>query len=139
LIVDIRDYLIGLFADRPSSEIAAKEATTESGASGNAESLFGPFTGWVQRPDALGQLGWESPDLTEEDRWWADDQEVEMPDPCPTCDSLELWWDLLGGVHCQRCERETFRRSLRLLDRAEAIRRRHGQNGHQPTEGRNQC
>jgi hypothetical protein len=29
------------------------------------------FAGWVLRADASGRLGWESPALTEESRWWA--------------------------------------------------------------------
>ena len=28
------------------------------------------FSGWVQRSDARGRLGWEPPDLPEAARWW---------------------------------------------------------------------
>jgi len=60
------------------------------------------------------------------DAWqpWEDCLPVESIQPCPTCGSLDLWWDLLGGVHCQHCDGEVFRRSLELLDLAERIRGR---------------
>lgn len=43
---------------------------------------------------------------------------IDPPAPCPKCGSLELWQDLLGGWHCQRCDVAAWRRSRRLLDRA---------------------
>lgn len=43
---------------------------------------------------------------------------------CPRCGSLELWWDLWGGVHCQHCDAAAFERSRRWAERAVAIRRR---------------
>jgi hypothetical protein len=52
---------------------------------------------------------------------------VDMPDfdclpppgdQCPVCGSLEMWWDILGGEHCQRCERAALERSIQWADRA---------------------
>ena len=48
---------------------------------------------------------------------------IEPPPPCPTCGSLELWQDILGGWHCQHCDGATLRRSLALLERAARLRR----------------
>ena len=28
---------------------------------------------------------------------------VDPPEPCPRCDGLMCWWDLLGGLHCLNC------------------------------------
>ena len=42
---------------------------------------------------------------------------------CPSCGSLELWLDLWGGQHCQRCQAEGFKRSLQLAERAARLRR----------------
>lgn len=43
--------------------------------------------------------------------------------PCPSCGSLELWQDLLGGWHCQRCNAVALLRSRRLLERAARLRK----------------
>ena len=51
------------------------------------------------------------------------DSAIEPPDPCPTCGSLELWWDFWGGQHCQRCQAAEFKRSQQLLERAARLRR----------------
>ncbi len=82
------------------------------------------FADWVFRPDAHGRLGWETPDLDEADRWWARADFDDLPEPgepCPKCGSLEAWWDLLGGQHCQHCDGERLRRSFDLAERAEAV------------------
>ena len=49
---------------------------------------------------------------------------IEPPPPCPRCGSLELWEDLAGKWHCQRCEAAGFRRSLQLAERAARLRKR---------------
>ena len=36
------------------------------------------------------------------------DEATEPGDPCPVCGSLEKWWDILGGEHCQQCEHATL-------------------------------
>ena len=43
--------------------------------------------------------------------------------PCPRCGSLETWWDILGGEHCQQCERATLEKSFQLTDRAAMLRK----------------
>ena len=48
---------------------------------------------------------------------------IDPPDPCPTCNRLELWQDAAGGWHSLNCS--TPRRSSELLARAAEIRRRH--------------
>ena len=55
----------------------------------------------------------------------ADDPDVIPADvpPCPTCGTLELWWDIRGGVHCQHCDSAPFQRGLRLAKRAARLRR----------------
>ena len=39
------------------------------------------------------------------DGWSAGEwvEAVKPPAPCALCGSLELWWNLLGGIHCMRC------------------------------------
>jgi hypothetical protein len=57
---------------------------------------------------------------------FADDPLDEWPEPC-LCGSLAFWWDAFGGVHCQSCRPPM--KALRLLRRAERIRRRMARNG----------
>ena len=78
------------------------------------------FVGWVLRPDSRGVMGWQAPEAP--DPWLAWEDLSAFPHPCPTCGSLELWEDALGGWHCQRCERATFERGLRLAERAARLR-----------------
>jgi hypothetical protein len=59
--------------------------------------------------------------VPEQNRGDALDECVEPPEPCG-CGSLAFWWDLLGGLHCMRCEPATASRTL--LRRAAAIRQR---------------
>jgi hypothetical protein len=58
---------------------------------------------------------------------------VEMPDfdslplpgdPCLRCGSLEKWWDILGGEHCQQCQRATLDKALQLADLAARLRQK---------------
>jgi hypothetical protein len=88
-----------------------------------------PFADWVLRPDAGGCMGWESPDLSDDERWWAvPDATRSLGSPCPKCGSLMKWWDILGGEHCQKCDRATLERAVRLADRAARLRRPEMQN-----------
>lgn len=43
----------------------------------------------------------------------ADDDEIEPPDACRTCGSLELWESIAGNWHCQHCEPATKAKRLR--------------------------
>jgi hypothetical protein len=61
----------------------------------------------------------------------ADTEAVEVPDfdslplpgdPCPRCGSLEKWWDILGGEHCQQCERATLDKALQWVELAARLR-----------------
>lgn len=47
---------------------------------------------------------------------------IDPPPPCPTCGSLELWWDPWGTQHCQICQAAGFRRGQRLADLAPRLR-----------------
>lgn len=80
------------------------------------------YSAWILRRDRYGRLGCEAPGLTEAQRWWDTCEEV-LPDPCPRCGSLEKWWDLLGGGHCQRCEMFVMEHSRSLANRAARLRR----------------
>jgi hypothetical protein len=51
------------------------------------------------------------------------DEATEPGQACPRCGSLEKWWDILGGEHCQQCEHATLERALRLADRAAWLRK----------------
>jgi hypothetical protein len=42
--------------------------------------------------------------------------------PCPVCGSLETWWDMRGGEHCQHCERPTLDKAIDWADRAARLR-----------------
>ena len=84
------------------------------------------FSAWVLRPDALGRLGLEAPDLPEADRWWSAAGFDDLPDPgdpCPACGSLETWSDLGGGRRCGGCDRDKLAQALQLADRADRLRR----------------
>jgi hypothetical protein len=39
-----------------------------------------PFAQWVHRPDVHSRMGWERPDLSEADRWWARYDFEELPE-----------------------------------------------------------
>ncbi len=120
-------------ADGPAPDGASPGQTDASGEPADWPAPDAPdFSGWVLRPDATGRLGWEPADLPEDERLWLDrlpERDERMPgvvaigdapsfpaddaplSGCPRCGTLELWWDLLGGVHCQRCDREAFQRA----------------------------
>ncbi|MCP4535592.1 MAG: hypothetical protein GY832_00425 [Chloroflexi bacterium] len=48
---------------------------------------------------------------------------VDPGEPCPRCGSLDKWWDLWGGEHCNRCEWTKVERSQRLVSRARSAKR----------------
>lgn len=52
-----------------------------------------------------------------------DDLIVDLPEPCPNCGGIVVWWDLLGGTHCEQCEPRTV--AQRLRERAEQLRERY--------------
>jgi len=122
---DVTDFLGGLYG---TAETLRRAATTDpSGDPGPEATAAGPpgfdFSAWVRRPDAAGQWGWEAPDLTERQRWWAHPENVIDPgEPCPDCGSLERWWDALGGEHCQRCEGGQLARAQRFMEKAARAR-----------------
>jgi len=84
------------------------------------------FSTWVRRPDFSGRMGWEAPSFPGPAPWWAVSTWAELPnpDPCERCGSLELWQDLLGGWHCQHCERETLARARRWAEKVAELRNR---------------
>ena len=54
---------------------------------------------------------------------WDDIQVViDAGEPCPKCGSLEKWWDLRGGEHCQQCQ--PLHRAHALADLAARLRSR---------------
>jgi hypothetical protein len=50
---------------------------------------------------------------------------AELPDPCPKCGSLMIWWDVLGGQHCMICDKPTYftERAAELRALAKRLRR----------------
>ncbi len=49
---------------------------------------------------------------------------IEPPSPCPDCNGLLFWWNIPGDQRCMACDPPTT--SIKALERAEKIRRRHG-------------
>lgn len=68
------------------------------------------------------ERGGGHPDPTPEPIWGEDC--IDPPDPCSGCDGLVFWWNLLGDRRCLNCDPP--KTAIRLLERAERIRRRHG-------------
>jgi len=62
----------------------------------------------------------DEPDL-EAIRW---EDCLDLPDPCPDCGGVVFWWDPSRDRRCLRCQPPTA--AIRLLERAQAIRRRLG-------------
>jgi hypothetical protein len=60
----------------PEATATANVAATEADVD-----LLVRFAWWVQRPDVTGKLGWEAPDLREDDRWWARCSFDDLPEP----------------------------------------------------------
>ena len=46
---------------------------------------------------------------------------IETVTPCSTCNSLELWWDVWGNVHCTYCQPPRHDGN-RLMARAKRLR-----------------
>jgi len=110
---DAAVFLAGLFDDGtalaalgpvPTPEAPAADAEPGPTPGEQAGPDLPPFPGWVLRPDAAGQLGWEAPDLPDERRTWARTDLVEVPafpekprgprpgiDPCCWC-GRSVWW-----------------------------------------------
>jgi hypothetical protein len=62
--------LQAIFGDGTAT--VAKVATIPKAVDTAADPQIGTrFADWVRRPDCHGRMGWESPDLSEIDRWWA--------------------------------------------------------------------
>jgi hypothetical protein len=55
-------------------------------------------------------------------------EEIDLPSPCPTCGSLELWQNLLGDWRCQSCDPPV--RGMKLLELAIRLRRQHPKRSH---------
>jgi hypothetical protein len=98
------NFLGDLYADRPvpSTPEATPTATDSPVIPEPEPSQAGPTVG-------TGQT-------------WAD--AIDPGRPCPRCDSLEKWWDLLGGEHCMICNPPVT--GVKTLEAAQRIRRRHG-------------
>ena len=52
------------------------------------------------------------------------EESIDPPCPCPSCGGLVFWWNVLGDRRCMACNPPTV--AIRLLERAERIRRRCG-------------
>ena len=111
---DTSEMLAKLFSPAAGS---AEPATTEPVATASVEA---DTIAASDRRDALlamfvsGQL--EHEDLGTEE---------PLPNPCPRCRSLDVWWDALGGTHCQQCgPPEASRRLRRHAIRIRANRQR---------------
>lgn len=71
-------YLESLFGDPPEAMTFNNAGLGEVDAD-----LLSPMLWFIRRPDCHGQIGWESPDLPEWQRWWARcdfDDLPELPD-----------------------------------------------------------
>ena len=91
--------LDAIFGNGPavaSAVMVAEAAPVPDVADTAADPLAGsPYADWAPRPDSLGRMGWEAPDLPEWQRWWArgdfDDfppvpegfRFGDMPEPAP--------------------------------------------------------
>ena len=64
------------------------------------------------------------------------DSAIEPAPACPRCGSLELWWDVWGGQHCQHCQAEGHRWSQQLAERAARLRKIARQTGRPQTRRR---
>jgi hypothetical protein len=110
--VVIRAEVVGdeLLLHCPTPELAAK---IEEGRSRIEQVLDEMWHSEPAAPDhsAVGPCPWDAAE--------------EPGPPCPECGSLEVWWDLLGGRHCQTCDGTKVRRAVGLRERAERIRRVH--------------
>jgi hypothetical protein len=78
---------------------------------------------WIEKMNQDGSLCWERPGVEHF-------EVIDPPDPCPKCNSLELWQNVLGDWRCMICEPHIL--SLRLLRRVEIIRAKKT-NHHNPT------
>lgn len=95
------------------------------------------FSGWVRRADCKGRWGWEPPDLSEADRWWAEYDFGELPEAdwtCPQCGGLLWWEDLVGGKHCLQCEADKAERADRLAAKAAGLLRRNPRPTERPDD-----
>jgi hypothetical protein len=52
------------------------------------------------------------------------DSAIDPPEPCGKCGGLVFWWSIRGDRRCVACDPPLA--AVRLLERAETIRRRHG-------------
>jgi len=52
------------------------------------------------------------------------DDLIDPPAPCADCGGLRFWWNMWGDARCMDCDPPTT--AIRLLERAQRIRRRHG-------------
>jgi len=73
------------------------------------------FDNWTElhRPD--GGLSWIHPNHADNDF-----HAIDLPDPCPTCGTFELWQTLVGNWRCLRCDPPTC--AWRLMDLANRLR-----------------
>lgn len=122
---DATEFLQGLFGGEPLTvtKSTGQEPTAEvASATGDALAAV-ESAEWIQRPDATGRWGWESP---ESKRCRGDSTFEELPEPpppCSNCGSLELWETPAGTWQCLYCDPPTT--AIRLLEQAAATRRRH--------------
>ena len=70
---------------------------------------------WEQNINNLGIAYWERPGIEHF-------EDIKPPDPCPKCNSLELWQNVLGDWKCMICNPPTT--ALRLLKLVNKIRRK---------------
>ncbi|MGA2797778.1 MAG: hypothetical protein ABSE63_09380 [Thermoguttaceae bacterium] len=67
---------------------------------------------WIEKYNHRGVVYWERPGMKHF-------EVIDPPDPCPKCNSLELWQNALGDWRCMICDPPTT--ALRLLKRVEII------------------
>ena len=74
---DTLEFLAGLHAEQvPGAAGTAATTPTECERVGENTNRFAD---WVRRQDVDGVWGWEAPDLSENDRWWARFRFEDLP------------------------------------------------------------
>jgi ribosomal protein L37AE/L43A len=67
---------------------------------------------WVEKLNHEGGVYWERPGAEHV-------EVIDPPNPCPKCNSLELWKNALGDWRCMICDPPAT--ALRLLKQVEII------------------
>lgn len=76
----------------------------------------GRYADWLEIRNDDGTVSFVHPDHV-------DDEIIDIPAPCPTCQGIVFWWDVTGCQHCERCQPRTT--AVRLRKFAQRLRERY--------------